>query len=177
MGYGPVEDLEIVQMAERACDRIYELVQAWPSFDKETLGRQVVRSADSIGANIVEGYGRYHYGDQVRFLYIARGSLFETSYWLRRAYKRHLINDDTHQNALAYLDELRRKLNLFIKDRRNRQSSTGKHNNDKVTEEPFIYRVASAPDDLTMNDDELEILWEKWASHTVDDPNKLPTPF
>lgn len=175
MGYGRAEDLEIVQMAERACDRIYELVQAWPSFDRETLGRQIVRSADSIGANIVEGYGRFHYGDQVRFLYIARGSLFETSYWLRRAHKRGLIKHDTHDKAITYLDELRRKLNLFIKDRRNRQSSKGRDNT--VSEQMAPYEILSESVESAAYSEELDNLWADLWSQTDEILKETATPF
>lgn len=63
MGYGPVEELEVYRMAELAADRIYELLRSWPPFDKSTVGEQLVRAADSIGANIAEGYGRFHFGD------------------------------------------------------------------------------------------------------------------
>ena len=46
---------------------------------KNTVGKQIVRSADSIGANIAEGTGRHNFQDNQRFVKIARGSLNETS--------------------------------------------------------------------------------------------------
>ncbi|MEZ4634841.1 MAG: four helix bundle protein [Caldilineaceae bacterium] len=142
---------------------------------RETLGRQIVRSADSVGANIVEGYGRYHYGDQVRFLYIARGSLFETSYWLRRAHKRGLINGDTLERANIFLDELRRKLNLFIKDRRSRQSANGK--DTKVSEQPLPYEIRSDSVDAVGVNEEQDTLWERLCAQTDEIPTETATPF
>jgi four helix bundle protein len=50
-----------------------------------------VRAADSVGANIAEAFGRFHYGDKLQFLYYARGSLYETRFWLRQAHQRSLI--------------------------------------------------------------------------------------
>lgn len=38
---------------------VYETVLGWDNFNRDTLGKQIVRSADSIGFNISEGYGRY----------------------------------------------------------------------------------------------------------------------
>lgn len=78
MAYEALEDLEIFQLTEQICDRFYELIQTWKTFDQETVGSQLVRAADSIGANLAESYGRYHYGEKLNFLYYARGSLYET---------------------------------------------------------------------------------------------------
>ncbi len=56
-----VEDLEIYQMAEDLSDRIWEICIKWDYFAKDTIGKQLVRAADSISANIAEGHGRYHF--------------------------------------------------------------------------------------------------------------------
>ena len=71
-------------------DEIWEIVKNWEYFAKDTLGKQIVRSADSIGANIAEGNGRYNSKDNQRFVKIARGSLYETIHWLRLAC--HIVN-------------------------------------------------------------------------------------
>ena len=69
---------------------------SWDHFPKITVGKQLVDAADSISANIAEGYGRYSYKDNVRFVRIARGSLYETKNWLRRSFKRKLLTaEDT----------------------------------------------------------------------------------
>jgi four helix bundle protein len=57
-------------------------------FAKDTVGKQMVRAGDSIGANIAEGSGRGSFQDNRRFIRIARGSLYETMHWLRRANNR-----------------------------------------------------------------------------------------
>ena len=58
----------------------------------DTIGKQLVRSADSIAANISEGFGRYHFKDSKRFYYISRGSLFETKTWLEKSKTDHRRN-------------------------------------------------------------------------------------
>lgn len=86
-----LEDLNVFKLADELSDYIWEVVQRWDYFEKKTLGDQYVRAADSVGANIAEGYGRYFFGENIVFLYYARGSLQETGYWTEKAKKRKLL--------------------------------------------------------------------------------------
>ena len=79
------EDLKVLQAAETVADGIWKQVVRWDPFVRDTVGGQLAKAADSIGANIAEAFGRFHYGEKVQFLYYSRGSLFETKYWLNRA--------------------------------------------------------------------------------------------
>lgn len=88
------DKLDIYKLAEKLADQVWDLVMSWDGFAKDTVGKQLVRSADSIGANIAEGAGRGSYQDNRRFIHIARGSLNETKHWLRRAFKRNLLNEE-----------------------------------------------------------------------------------
>ena len=116
-----LEELDLLREAEGIADAVWEMVKAWQSFERQTLGSQLVRSADSIGANIAESYGRYHFGDKIQFLYYARGSLFETKYWLRRCVQRTLIVQDQFTNDAQRLEDLARGINAFVKDLRRQQ--------------------------------------------------------
>ena len=80
-------------MAERLYDDIWSIVTSWQYFERNTVGIQLVKAADSIGANIAEGAGRGTPKENKRFVRISRGSLNETKYWIRRASMRRLIND------------------------------------------------------------------------------------
>ena len=93
------EELRVYQLLEELADLIWDLVDSWGPFAKDTVGKQMVRAADSIGANIAEGTGRGTYEDNRRFVRIARGSLNETRHWLRRAFKRELLADDQAVHA------------------------------------------------------------------------------
>ncbi len=88
-----LEDLEIYQLAMQLGDDIWDVVIKWPYFEKIGLGKQWTEAADSIGANISEGYGRLSSRDNRRFCIIARGSLYETSTWLRKVFNRKLIDE------------------------------------------------------------------------------------
>ena len=109
------ESLRVYQLAETLADQIWSIVVKWNVFARDTVGKQLVKAADSIGANIAEGTGRGSFVDNRRFVRIARGSLNETQHWLRRAYKRQLLNDKEVRNLKPIIDELAPKLNAYLK--------------------------------------------------------------
>ena len=109
------ESLQVYQLAEKLADEIWNAVIEWEHFAKETVGKQVVRAADSIGANIAEGTGRGSFQDNRRFVKIARGSLNETQHWLRRAYKRHLLTHQQVETLKPIIAELAPKLNAYLR--------------------------------------------------------------
>jgi four helix bundle protein len=110
----PLEELEIYRIAERIADSIWEDCSGWGVFERETVGKQLVRSADSIGANIAEGYGRYSFRENVQCCYNARGSYMETQHWVRRARKRKLLNAGQNSNLDEMIHVLGPKLNAYI---------------------------------------------------------------
>jgi four helix bundle protein len=120
------EKLRVYQLAEKLADEIWCIVESWATFPKGTLGRQIVRAADSIGANIAEGSGRGSYQDNRRFVRIARGSLSEVQHWLRRAYKRILLTSEQIGNLKPIIDELAPKINVYLK-------SIGKKETEQLT--------------------------------------------
>jgi four helix bundle protein len=70
------EKLQVYQLSEKLADGIWKVVQDWNSFAKDTVGKQIVRAADGVGANIAEGSGRGSLVDNRRFVRMARGSLY-----------------------------------------------------------------------------------------------------
>ncbi|MBD2603973.1 four helix bundle protein [Scytonema hofmannii FACHB-248] len=109
------ENLQVFQLAENLSDRIWHIVIKWSYFEKDTLGKQIIRAADSIGANIAEGSGRYNFADNRRFVKIARGSLYETRYWLKRAQMRQLLTIEQVNVLKPIINELSPKLNAYLK--------------------------------------------------------------
>ena len=109
------EELRVYQQAEELADLVWDIVIAWRVLAKDTVGRQMIRAADSIGANIAEGHGRGSYQDNRRFVRIARGSLYETHHWLRRAYRRKLLSDEQVQKLKAIVESLGPPLNAYLK--------------------------------------------------------------
>ena len=88
MAFLRFEDLRVFQLAEKLCDDIWSIVISWEYFEKNTVGMQLVKSADSVGANIAEGAGRGTHRENKRLVRISRGSLNETKYGIRRARRR-----------------------------------------------------------------------------------------
>ena len=109
------ESLRVYQLSENLSDQIWWIVLKWNVFARDTVGKQLVKAADSVGANIAEGTGRGTFVDNRRFVRIARGSLNETQHWLRRAYKRKLLNDGEVLIIKTIVDELAPKLNAYLK--------------------------------------------------------------
>ena len=109
------ENLRVYLFAEELADKVWSIVIKWDSFARDTIGKQLVRSTDSIGANIAEGEGRGSYQDNRRFIKIARGSLQETQHWLRRAFKRRLLKDDEVEVLKLLLDKLAPTLNAYLR--------------------------------------------------------------
>lgn len=125
------EDLRTLQLAEQIADSVWLQVQNWKPFEKRVVGEQLARASDSIGANIAEAYGRFHYGDKLKFLYYSRGSLFETKYWINRAAKRQLISNDQSSDFAKQLTELAIQINAFAKSlREQRQDPVNKLKED-----------------------------------------------
>jgi four helix bundle protein len=115
MASQPFEKLEVFRLAERIADAIWPLVLKWNGVARDTIGKQLVRAADSIGANIAEGAGRGSFQDNRRFVRIARGSLFETRFWLRRAHARQLLASEDVEQLKPLIDELGPRLNAYLR--------------------------------------------------------------
>jgi len=134
-----LEDLEIYLLSEAFANEIWFTVAEWDYFAKDTLGKQLARSSDSIGGNIAEGFGRYHYKENKNFCYFSRGSLIETKGWIRKAKTRNLISEDQYLHFFKQLETIHLKLNTYIKyigkkaDDQNRGNSTSLMTNDPMT--------------------------------------------
>ena len=109
------EKLRVYRLAETLADGIWGVVRTWDHLAKDTVGKQMVRAADSIGANIAEGTGRGSLQDNRRFIRMARGSLYETQHWLRRAYKRSLLTKQQVASLTPIIGELTPKLNAYFR--------------------------------------------------------------
>lgn len=106
-----LEDLRVYQLSMNLSDSVWQIVTKWDFFAKDTL----VKSADSVSANLSEGFGRYFYKEEKQFCYYARGSLFETKTWLTKALKRGLISNNDFLNFEKEINDLGIKLNNYIK--------------------------------------------------------------
>ena len=107
-------DLRVYNEAMTIGEKVWSIVARWDRLAQNTVGNQVIRSADSIAANISEGFGRFHYNDRLRFCYYARGSLYETTTWLSKAMKRKLISPNESDELGKLTNHLGIALNRYI---------------------------------------------------------------
>lgn len=109
-----LEDLQVYQISMKLADEVHDLVIEWDNFHKFSTGTQLVNAADSVYANISEGYGRFHFKDHKNFLYFSRGSLSETKTWLTKAVNRKLISQEKFATLIDRYNSLGIKLNNYI---------------------------------------------------------------
>ena len=111
----PLKELEVYQLARNLSQKGWKIYKNMDWQIKKIIGDQFITSLDSIGANIAEGYGRYHYLDQIKFYLNARGSLREScEHWLEILTEREIIDEKTYQEMKIIAQELSVKLNNFI---------------------------------------------------------------
>lgn len=110
-----LEELEVYKGAIVFEDNIWTIVLSWDSFAKDTLGKQLARSSDSLSANIAEGYGRFFYKENKQFCYYSRGSLLETKNRVVKTKNRNLINEEQYSYLISEIDIIHRMLNGYIK--------------------------------------------------------------
>jgi len=109
-----LEELRIYQLSMELGEEVWNIVIKWDYFAKDTVGKQLIRSVDSVAANISEGFGRYHFKDSKNFNYYSRGSLYETKTWLTKAKNRELLSEEKFQELIKFIDDLGVKLNNYI---------------------------------------------------------------
>ncbi|MDQ3110835.1 MAG: four helix bundle protein [Bacteroidota bacterium] len=109
-----LDDLNVYKESMSIGEEVWEIVNRWDYFAKDTVGKQLVKSVDSISANISEGYGRFHYKENKQFCFYSRGSLTETSTWIQKAVNRKLIEKETGAELITKLERIHKMLNGYI---------------------------------------------------------------
>jgi len=110
-----LEELKVYELSMNIAEKIWDIVNTWGYFEKDTIGKQLVRAVDSVAANLSEGFGRYHYKEAKNFSYYSRGSLYETKTWITKAKKRNLINEDDFTHFKNEINTIGKMLNSYIK--------------------------------------------------------------
>jgi four helix bundle protein len=121
-----VEELKVYNLAMELGEKVWDIVDKWNFFVKDTVGKQLVKAADSIAANLSEGFGRYHYLENKNFSYYSRGSLYETKTWIIKAHNRKLINDSSFLLLSNDIDCIGKMLNNYIKSIGSKSSTNDK---------------------------------------------------
>lgn len=107
-------ELEVWKQSRKIRIWVSALAKRFPSEEKYRLGDQIIRSSRSVGNNIAEGHGRFHYQDNIRFCIMARGSLSETLDHILIAVDEKIINQAELEVFQVEHDSCLRLLNGYI---------------------------------------------------------------
>ena len=110
-----IENIDAYNRSFKLSNNIWNVVVVWDNFEKFSIGSQLTRAADSISANLAEGFGRYHKKDKIKFYRYSFGSLLETIDWIKKAKTRALIDEDQYLSFMSELDKLPLEINQLIK--------------------------------------------------------------
>lgn len=110
-----LENLEVYRLARELSAIAWEIYSKLDWETKKINGFQFVESVDSIGANVAEGYSRFHYLDRIKFYYNSRGSFSEANeHWLELLKERNKVSEKDYKNFKAVALKFSIKLNNFI---------------------------------------------------------------
>lgn len=110
-----LEDLKLYQECLDFEQKIWNIVNEWEGFSKDTVGKPFLQSADAISGNIASGYGRYNFKDKKHYCYISRGYLLKTKGWLIKSKERELIGAEQTEELLEFIEKIHRMLNAYIR--------------------------------------------------------------
>jgi len=109
------EDLAVWQRCRELRRKVSALVKGFPKRDEFRLVDQMIRASRSVTANIAEGYGRYHYQENIQFCRQARGSLYELLDHFTVALDEEYISGKEFQEFQGEIFDLVKLLNGYIK--------------------------------------------------------------
>jgi four helix bundle protein len=150
MGLDGLSKLMVWQKAKAFAKRIYrEVLPVLPAEEKWAMSQQLRRAVVSVSANLAEGHGRYYYQDNVRFCYIARGSLEETLSYLDFCQEMEFISTTLSKSLIADGEEISRMLNGYIAHvKASKQGENEPGANHKIREDDQPYITDDLPAEL-----------------------------
>jgi len=100
---------------------IYKITKSFPKEERYGLIDQLRRAASSVGANIAEGFGRYHFADKVKFYYQARGSLKEVQNFIFLAKDLGYISTEKSEEIFKEIRSCEMLINGLIRSANNQK--------------------------------------------------------
>ena len=113
--YKDFTELDVWKMAHDLRLKVRIIVKFFPKDDQWDVGRQIIRSSESVSANIAEGHGRFHFQENIQFCRQARGSLEETRDHLLYIKDANLIKKvSSIEHLIDLCEKIKIKLNGYI---------------------------------------------------------------
>ena len=113
--YRTFMEMPVWQKAMDVGERVFRLSQHFPKSELFGLISQIRRSANGIGANVAEGFGRNHTNDKIRFYHYARGSAMETRSHVEYALRIGYLDEASAIELGQMLSEVISDLNKLVK--------------------------------------------------------------
>ena len=113
--YLKLNDIECYRIVFHLSNYVWSIVIQWEWFSKKVVGAQFAEAADSISANIAEGFGRHFKKDKIKFYSYSKGSLKETLDWNEKSKVRKLITEEEYNHIFGELNKLPKSINSLIK--------------------------------------------------------------
>jgi len=110
-----LEDLKLYQECLDFEKEVWDIAINWEGFNRDTIGKPFIQSADAISGNIAQGYGRYSFKDKKHYCYISRGYLLKTKGWLLKSKERELIGEEKADELIEFVEKINRMLNAYIR--------------------------------------------------------------
>ncbi len=115
MQYMQLNQISSYRIAFHLSNEVWNIVLSWDWLAKDTVGKQFVRSVDSISANIAEGFGRYGKRDRIKFYRYSAASVREALDWNEKARIRNLLTTEEYNYTYQQLQLLPKDINSLIK--------------------------------------------------------------
>jgi len=112
--YLKLNDIDAYKISFNLSNYVWDLVLKWNRLGLDTVGKQFVRSVDSISANIADGFGRYSKNDKIKFFRISFGSMYESLDWNEKALKRKIISKKEYDTIYSELQKLPKLIHQLI---------------------------------------------------------------
>jgi four helix bundle protein len=112
----PLQELEVYRMTRRLSSMAWVIYQRLTFQQRKVWGDQMLESVDSVGANVAEGYARFHFSEKARFYYISRASLSEgVDHWIDLGFERGVVFDQEFEQINKIKSDVHVRLNNMIK--------------------------------------------------------------
>ncbi len=109
------EQLVAWQKAQGLAVLIYQITKTFPSDERFALMDQMRRAANSVSANIAEGFGRRTSKDKIQFYSIAYGSVLEVKNYLYLAEKLGYMVEPDKKDAIGNVVDVQKLINSLIR--------------------------------------------------------------
>ncbi|MEJ6737314.1 MAG: four helix bundle protein [Flavobacteriales bacterium] len=110
-----LEDLKLYQECLDFEKEVWDIANNCEGFNKDTVGKPFIQSADAISGNIAQGYGHYNFKEKKHYCYISRGYLLKTKGWLIKSKERELIGEEKADELIEFVEKIHRMLNAYIR--------------------------------------------------------------